>query len=50
MEHLAGEIAGAFSGVKFIAEDGMAKVMKVDPNLVGPSAVDRAFDETAVAA
>jgi len=35
VEHLTREIAGAFAAVKFIAEDGVAEMMKVDADLVG---------------
>ena len=49
VEHLAGEIPGAFSAVEFIAEDGMAEMMEVDPDLVGPAAVQNAFDQADLA-
>lgn len=45
VEHLARIIAGSFAGVDFVAEDGMAKVMKVDSDLVGAAAVENAFDQ-----
>src|SRR3954464_7040821 len=49
VEHLAGEISGAFAAVKFIAENGMAEMMKVDPDLVGAAAVQNAFDQADLA-
>jgi hypothetical protein len=49
VEHLAGIIAGAFAAVKFVAEDGMAEVMEVDADLMGPAAVENAFDKADVA-
>src|SRR3954464_7274587 len=49
VEHLAGEISGAFAAVKFIAEDGMAEMMEVDPDLVGSAAVQNAFDQADLA-
>jgi hypothetical protein len=45
VEHLAGIIAGAFPAVQFVAEDRMTEVMQVDADLVGPAAVQGAFDE-----
>ena len=50
MEHLAEEISGAFSAVKFVAQDRMAEVMEVDANLMGATTVDRAFDQARVGA
>jgi hypothetical protein len=46
VEHLAGVVAGAFAAVQFIAQNGMAEVMEMDPNLVGAAAVQSAFHET----
>src|SRR3954470_7220507 len=48
-EHLTGKISGAFAAVKFIAEDGMAEVMEVHPDLVGAAAVQNAFDQADLA-
>ena len=45
VQHLARIIAGAFAAVKLVAQDGMAEVMEVHPDLVGPAAVQDAFDE-----
>jgi hypothetical protein len=45
VEHLARIIAGAFAAVQFVAEDGMAEVMEVHPDLMGPAAVQNAFDQ-----
>src|SRR4051812_30080543 len=45
VEHLTGKISGAFAAVKFIAEDGMAEMMEVHPDLVGAAAVQNAFDQ-----
>lgn len=50
VKHLAGKISGTFTGVKFVAEDGMAEVMKVNADLVGPATVQSAFHEAHVAA
>jgi len=36
VEHLSSKVFGVFAAVNFVAEDGVAKVMKVDPNLVCP--------------
>ena len=48
MKHLAGKISGALSAIKLVAKDRMAKVVQVDANLVGATAVDRAFDQARV--
>jgi hypothetical protein len=48
VEHLAGIIAGAFAAVEFVAEDGVAEVMQMHSDLVGPGAVQDAFDEADV--
>ena len=45
VQHLAGKISGAFAGVEFIAQHRMAEVVEVDADLVGASAVQRAFDQ-----
>ena len=50
MEHLTGEIAGAFSAVEFIAENRVTEMMKVNANLVSSAAVQRAFNQADVAA
>ena len=39
VEHLSRESFGMFTAVNFVPENRMAKVMKVDPNLVCPAAV-----------
>lgn len=46
VQHLARVIAGAFAAVELVAQDGMAEVMEMHPDLVGPAAVQGAFDET----
>jgi len=50
VEHLTGEITGAFAAVKFIAEDGMTEMMQVHADLVGAAAVQSALDQAHVAA
>ena len=44
VEHLARIIAGPFPAVQFVAEHGMTEVMEMDADLVGPAAVESAFD------
>ena len=50
VEHLAGEIAGAFSAVEFIAQNRVTEMMKMNTNLVGAAAMDHAFNQAHVAA
>jgi hypothetical protein len=45
VQHLPGIIAGAFAAVQFIAQDRMAEMMEMDPDLVGPATVEGAFEE-----
>lgn len=48
VEHLARRSSGAFSAVDFVPEDRISEVMQVDPDLMGPPGVNRAFDQTDV--
>src|SRR2546423_6897826 len=50
VEHLAGKISAAFAAIEFVAEHGMAEVMKVDADLMRTPRVNRAFNETDVPA
>ena len=50
VKHLARVFAGAFSAVEFIAENGMAQVMKMDPDLVRSATMQCAFDHADVVA
>jgi len=50
VKHLAGKIPGSFAGVKFVAEDRMTEVVKVNTDLVGAATVQSAFHEAHVAA
>lgn len=50
VKHLAKEISGAFAGVKFVAEDWVPEIVKVDADLVGAATVQNAFDQAHVAA
>ena len=50
MKHLTGKISGAFAAVQFVAKNRMTEMMEVDPNLVGATGVDRAFNQACVAA
>ena len=45
VQQLARKIAGAFAAIQFISEDRMAEVMQMNPNLMGPAAVQDAFNE-----
>ena len=49
VQHLARKVSGAFTAVEFIAENGMAEVMKVNPDLMGAAAVENAFDQADLA-
>ena len=49
VKHLARKISSALAAVKFVTEHRMTEMVKMDADLVGASAVDRAFDETDVA-
>ena len=49
VKHLARKISSALAAVKFVPEHGMTDVVKMDADLVGPPAVDRAFHEADVA-
>ena len=50
VEHLAGKITGALPAVKLVAENGVAEVVKVNPDLVGAAGVESAFDQAHFAA
>ena len=50
VEHLAGDMAAAFSCVEFVAENGVAEIVKVDPDLMRAAGVENAFDEAHVTA
>ena len=46
VQHLTRKILGRFRGVNFIAQNGMANVLKVNANLMSAAAVQHAFDQT----
>ncbi len=45
VEHLPRVVAGAASGVNTIAENGVAEMLEMDADLMGPAAVQSAFDQ-----
>ena len=46
MQHLPGEIICEAWRVNFVAKDWVTEMMKMHANLMGPSAVQQAFDQT----
>ena len=45
VQHLSRENCGVLFPVNLVAKHGMAKMLKVNPHLVGPAAVQFAFDQ-----
>ena len=46
VQHLAGKNFGQLRCINFVAQNGMVKVMQMNANLMRPSAVQPAFDQT----
>ena len=46
VQHLSREGLGVFLAINFVAKNGMAKMPKMNSNLVCPAAVQFAFNET----
>jgi len=45
VQHLSRKVCGEFRAVNFIAQHWMPEVMKVNPDLMGSAAVQRALDQ-----
>jgi hypothetical protein len=46
MQHLPRKSFRESAAVNFVAENGMAEMMKMHPNLMGSAAVQSAFEQT----